>query len=116
MLERSQTLTIFSKSQIPFTEVRYEILTRGIRVSLTRSVVIDMDVERERNSSVKLSSKRRRSKSARVGESGHSQAPCKRHFVGLENEGRTCYLNSILQTLFMTPELRQVHEYDVLNV
>lgn len=27
-------------------------------------------------------------------------------FVGLQNQGMTCYLNSLLQTMFLTPELR----------
>lgn len=27
-------------------------------------------------------------------------------FVGLVNQAMTCYLNSLLQTLFMTPEFR----------
>jgi ubiquitin carboxyl-terminal hydrolase 40 len=28
-------------------------------------------------------------------------------FVGLKNHGATCYLNSLLQTLYLTPEFRQ---------
>lgn len=27
-------------------------------------------------------------------------------FVGLANQGATCYLNSLLQTLYLTPEFR----------
>lgn len=34
-----------------------------------------------------------------------SRAEC--GFVGLENQGATCYLNSLIQALYMTPELRQ---------
>jgi uncharacterized UBP type Zn finger protein len=33
------------------------------------------------------------------------RAPTK--FVGLANQGATCYLNSLLQTCFMTPEIRE---------
>ena len=28
------------------------------------------------------------------------------HFVGLDNQGATCYLNSLIQAMYMTPELR----------
>jgi len=41
--------------------------------------------------------------------SGTQKPPAKRStygFVGLQNQGATCYLNSLLQTMYMTPELR----------
>ena len=40
------------------------------------------------------------------------ESQCKKYdrqpsgFLGLENQGATCYLNSIVQNLYMTPEFR----------
>ena len=38
-------------------------------------------------------------------------------FVGLINQAMTCYLNSLLQTLYMTPEFRNaIYRYDFLSI
>lgn len=31
----------------------------------------------------------------------------KSNFVGLENQGATCYMNSLFQILYMTPQFRE---------
>lgn len=36
----------------------------------------------------------------------------KTHFAGLRNQGATCYLNSLFQTLYMSPEFRT----EILNL
>ena len=41
-----------------------------------------------------------------------------RKYVGLSNQGATCYLNSLIQTLFMTPDFRRAMfkwKYDPLK-
>lgn len=35
------------------------------------------------------------------------KTPVKNPFTGLSNQGATCYMNSLLQTMFMTPEFRK---------
>lgn len=41
-----------------------------------------------------------------LASSQYLQQKSKTGFVGLSNQGATCYLNSLIQTLYMTPELR----------
>lgn len=40
-----------------------------------------------------------------AGERETSMTPLPPRFVGLSNQGATCYMNSLLQTLYMTPEV-----------
>lgn len=40
------------------------------------------------------------------GATSYKCATKSEHYVGLSNQGATCYLNSLLQTLYMTPEFR----------
>ena len=51
------------------------------------------DIEESQSSSVKMKAPPKSRKS-------------NNNFVGLLNQGSTCYLNSLIQTLFMTPEFR----------
>ena len=37
-------------------------------------------------------------------------------FVGLKNQGATCYMNSLLQTLYFTNKLRKVRLYNIGKV
>ena len=38
-------------------------------------------------------------------------------FVGLQNQGATCYLNSLIQVMYMTPELRDgLYKVDPLEL
>ena len=45
------------------------------------------------------------------------QVPSKRNYTnlcGIKNQGATCYLNTLIQTLFLTPEFRGVAHLFVL--
>jgi ubiquitin carboxyl-terminal hydrolase 47 len=48
------------------------------------------------------------SKSAAASGNAPGDSPPSLHRVGLTNQGGTCYLNSLIQTLFMTPEFREM--------
>lgn len=41
----------------------------------------------------------------------------RKQFVGLKNQGATCYLNSFFQLLFMIPDVRNIFlEIDVVKI
>ena len=42
--------------------------------------------------------------SSKTAKNSKNARPC--NFIGLENQGATCYLNSLIQVLYMTPEFR----------
>ena len=46
------------------------------------------------------------SSSVNNGTASYNKTKNSEHYVGLSNQGATCYLNSLLQTLYMTPEFR----------
>eukprot|EP01130_Rhizamoeba_saxonica_P016185 TRINITY_DN7432_c0_g1_i1.p1 TRINITY_DN7432_c0_g1~~TRINITY_DN7432_c0_g1_i1.p1 ORF type:complete len:1286 (-),score=382.09 TRINITY_DN7432_c0_g1_i1:31-3888(-) len=49
---------------------------------------------------------------SRYGNSGYSMSHAS-GYVGLSNQGATCYLNSLIQTLYMTPEFRSaIYNWD----
>ena len=37
-------------------------------------------------------------------------------YVGLKNQGATCYMNSLLQTLYFTNQLRKVSEFYMAKI